>query len=468
MSLAKTALPPAAEAAEKVFPDTLRVLIVDDDRLSARLLAANLVRPGRLEATVATSGDEALSLVARGGIDAVVADLMMPEMDGIELVGRLREIDRTLPVIVLTANATVERAVEAIRVGATDFLQKPPNTGALTALLERAVGERTVREEVAGRQEQRASTDAAAQLQGDHPRLDAIRAFARQLARVPDARVLITGETGTGKSRLARAIHDLSDARGRFVEVNCAALPAQLLETELFGHEKGAFTDAKALKRGLVELADRGTLLLDEIGAMSPELQAKLLMFIERREVRRVGGTEPIPVRCRVIAATHENLRQRVREGSFRQDLLFRLDVASVAMPPLREISSVIPQLVRALVRELCEEARRPAPKVSEESLRALVAYEWPGNVRELRNAVERALIFHASGLLVIPVPEGRDVLAPEGDAVVLPLGLPLDEVERRYIEETLARPTGDLEQVAASLGISRKTLWDRRRRYKL
>ena len=449
--------------------EPLRVLIVDDDELAARLLATHLARPGRVDCETAVSGDAALRALARGGVDAVVTDLLMPGMDGIELVRRIRELDRALPVIVLTANATVERAVEAVRAGANDFLQKPANVGALLALVERATSERPVREELAARRERQAGlAGARSAILGDHPRLDVVRSFAEQVARMPDARVLITGETGTGKSRLAQAIHDLSGSSGRFVEVNCAALPPNLLETELFGHEKGAFTDAHSLKRGLAELADRGTLFLDEIGAMPLELQAKLLLFVERREARRVGGTDPIPVRCRLITATHENLRQRVRDGTFRQDLLFRLDVASVEMPPLREIPSVIPELTLMFVRELCEEAGRPAPSVAEASLAELRDYTWPGNVRELRNAVERALIFLSGDVLTIPAPSAWDLL-PEGTSgVLLPYGLSLDEVERRYIQATLERSATDLAETAAGLGISRKTLWERRRRFRL
>jgi DNA-binding NtrC family response regulator len=388
-------------------------------------------------------------------------------MDGIELTRRIRALDSSLPVVVLTANASIERAVEAIRAGANDFLQKPANVTALEALIERAVAERPVREELASRQRKRKDARLDAWIRGDHPRLDAVRGFAEQVALVPDARVLITGETGTGKSRLAEAIHEVSGAPGRFVEINCAALPSALLESELFGHEKGAFTDARTMKRGLAELADRGTLFLDEIGNLPLELQAKLLSFIERREVRRVGGTEPIRVRCRLITATHENLRQRVRERAFRQDLLFRLDVASVEMPPLREMPAVVPELARDFVDELCSEIGRPAPALTDASFERLAGYDWPGNVREVRNAVERALIFHGDGPLVIDRPPRTDL--ETGVGVVVPYGVGLDDVERRYLEAMLDRNRhGELNALAAQLGISRKTLWEKRRRHGL
>jgi DNA-binding NtrC family response regulator len=297
------------------------------------------------------------------------------------------------------------------------------------------------------------------------PVMDEVRRFAERVAKVPYARVLITGESGTGKSLLARVIHDLSGAHGRFVEVNCAALPAPLLETELFGHEKGAFTDAKALKRGLIEIADGGTLFLDEIGTMSLELQAKLLLFLEGRVIRRVGGVRAIPVRTRVVTATSVDLRARVREHTFREDLFYRLDVASVAMPTLRSMPAVIAPLAERFARDICAELGRPAPVMTERSFERLATYPWPGNARELRNAVERALIFSDGGVLEVRPPAGADRAADVPDGVVLARGLTLDEVERRYIDAMLASGFGGLKDVAERLGISRKTLWEKRRR---
>ena len=448
-----------------------RLLLVDDDELSARLLAANIGRPGRWDVETCTSGEAALERLRAGNIDAVVTDLVMPEVDGIELTRRIRQQDAAIPVIVLTARASVERAVEALQAGASDFLQKPANATRLLALLERLLSPVSVHSLADEPPDARGRGGAEAYLHGDHPRLAAIRTFAEQVARVPDARVLITGETGTGKSRLAHAIHALSGSAGRFVEVNCAALPPQLLESELFGHEAGAFTDARTLKRGLVELADRGTLFLDEIGSMPLDLQAKLLLFIERREIRRVGGTETLPVRCRLVTATHENLRQRVRERTFRQDLLFRLDVASVEMPPLREMASVVRDLARAFVEELSTELQRPAPDIDAAALATLTRHSWPGNARELRNVLERALIFHTDGPLV-PVLPPRDETGETEEGrpgVVIPFGVDLEELERRYLAAMIERlEDGQLGELAARLGVSRKTLWEKRRRHRL
>lgn len=455
--------PPSASAG----PPPLRLLLVDDDLLAARLLKAQLDRSGRAAAEVAGSAAEGMDRLARGRWDALVTDLMMENADdGLRLVKRVREIDRGLPVVILTAHGSVERAVEAIREGATDFLQKPANVEALLVLLERAVSQRPLHEEAQALRDRWQATDASSLIRGDHPRLDAVRAFAERVAGVPEGRILITGETGTGKSLLARAIHALSGSEGRFVQVNCAALPAPLLESELFGHEAGAFTDARTLKRGLIETADRGTLFLDEIGAMPLELQSKLLLFLEAREIRRVGGTESMPVRCRVVTATHEDLRARARERLFRQDLLYRLDVATVEMPALRQIPSVIPELAAHLVHAVSADFPRQPPPLDGTSFAGLEDHPWPGNVRELRNAVERALMFHAEGPLHV-APPPRDDDAPGVPGLTVPFGLGLDEVERRYIEATLDRAgPGDLAGVADTLGIARKTLWEKRRRY--
>src|ERR671919_868285 len=253
---------------------------------------------------------------------------MMEPMDGIELVRRIRRNYPVLPVVVLTASASVERAVDAMRAGATDFMPKPVNAKALLALLQHDVREVPLREELERLRARRSGGRASDFLVGVHPLLDAARHFAERVARVPEERVLITGESGTGKSFLARAIHSLSGSPGRFVEVSCATLPPNLIESELFGHEKGAFTDARSMKRGLVELAQNGTLFLDEIGTLPLDMQTKLLVFLESRQIRRVGGTEAIPIATRVVAATNENLRVAVKAGQFRADLLFRLDVA--------------------------------------------------------------------------------------------------------------------------------------------
>ncbi len=445
--------------------EPINLLVVDEDSRFGGLLMANLHRPGRIRVDLVTSGAEALERLYRTPVDAVLTDLSTGEMDGIELLRRIREFDATLPVIIMSGNPTLERAVEGIQAGATDFLPKPLNVDALRAIVERAVGQRPLQEEARAIQARKRATVESI-LAGSHPLLDSVREFVRQVARSPHARILITGQSGTGKSVLARAVHVESGATGRFVEVNCAALPGHLLESELFGYEKGAFTDAKAMKRGLIEGAERGTLLLDEIGALPLDLQAKLLTFLESREIRRVGGVDGIPVRTRVVAATNEDLREMVTQKTFREDLLYRLDVASVEMPPLRSMPEVVPDMAERFVVEVAEELVRPVPRLDPACLPDLREYAWPGNVRELRNAVERAIIFHRRGPLYVRPPEAPVPAHRDGPAIER--GLTLEEVERRYITDALAADGDGLEEAAARLGISRKTLWEKRRRYGL
>ncbi|MFL5386221.1 MAG: sigma-54-dependent transcriptional regulator [Longimicrobiaceae bacterium] len=444
----------------------LTVLVVDDDLLHARLLRANLSHPARVRAEVAGSASEALQRIAAGGVDAVVTDLVMPGMDGIELTRRIRAAGSTIPVVLVSAAATLERGVEAMRAGATDVAAKPVNVTTLLARIKAAVapGRAAAAVETPG------GGGAERWIFGDHPRLAAVCGFAEQVARTPWARVLVTGESGTGKSLLARAIHHLSGAAGAFVEVNCAALPPQLLEAELFGYEKGAFTDAKEQKRGLVEAAEGGTLFLDEVDTLPLEVQSKLLVFLETRDIRRVGGVQGIAVRTRVVTATGADLHRLAREGRFRRDLLFRLDVAAVEMPPLRAMPEVIPGLVARFAAALCAEHERPVPELDAAALAAAAADPWPGNARELRNAVERALIFHRGGPLEVHPPVRRADAAEgaDGSTLRVPLGTSLEEVERRYLAAVLeAFPTA-LATVAERLGISRKTLWEKRRRYGL
>jgi DNA-binding NtrC family response regulator len=438
------------------------ILLVESGADEARGLAHTLAAEPDVDVEVVRDGPAALHRLAAGNIDAVVTDYSAGPLEGIELVRRIRQQQPRLPLVILTSEATVDRAVTCMRAGATDFLPRPVDSGALARLLRRAIGEaphQPSRER--GRLE---VTRARDYLAGDHSRLDAVRSFAERVARVPEATVLITGESGTGKSCLARAIHALSGARGRFVEVACATLPPSLIESELFGHERGAFTDARVMKRGLVETAAGGTLFLDEIGSLPLDLQAKLLVFLESRQIRRIGGTETIPVSIRIITAANQDLQTAVRQGSFRADLLYRLDVAGVHLPPLREMPEIIGELTARFAGEFADQLHQPKPAPMPGATQALLDYAWPGNVRELRNAVERALIFHDAGpLLICPPSDQNQPAATSG--LLMPPGLTLDEVQRRYLLAALQDFEGDYAALAARLGISRKTLWEKRRR---
>jgi two-component system response regulator AtoC len=449
-----------------------RVLLIDDDPVQITTLTAQLERSGRFIAVSTTDARQALDLVRAEAPEAVICDLVMPEMSGFDVVRAIRDEFPSLPVLVLTGKAQGGDAERAYDAGATDFVTKPVEPGSFIARLTRAVEEVPAREllqETAGRR-----YDPNGIL-GDHPRVREVRHFVEQVAAVPGVPALVLGESGTGKNLVARAIHAASrGAQYRFVEVNCAALPDNLLEAEIFGYEKGAFTDAKAAKRGLAEVANDGTLFLDEVGAMPLALQAKLLSFLESRRLRRVGGTEDIEVRVRIVAATNADIQGQVRAGAFREDLYYRLDVAQVVLPALREIRSDIGLLARHFVRSSAEYFGKPVPTLDTRGVARLEAYDWPGNVRELRNVIERALIFSRGDVLrvdpFVPAqPGGGTGDAPGFDGgLSFPMGLSLDEVERRYIEATLADVDGEVQEAARRLGVSRKVLWMRRKKHGL
>lgn len=476
---------------------TLRVLLVEDERTTALIIREALESSAGLRVRVVGTGAEALAALSEAPYAAVICDVGLPDGSGIDLIPRIHESDPDIPVILITALGTVERALDGFHAGATDFLVKPVDPRVLVARLARALAER-------GRQrleEPRASAASPATvgewIVGSHPRLAAIRERISRAANAPWAHLLITGERGTGKRRVARAIHHLSGAAGPFVELNLLAIPTSEIERDLFGQEpeRGeGFGAGRGLRRGVLEAGSGGTVLLERIEQLPPRLQDRLLLALEERAFLRVGGTKAIPLEARVIATSTRDPERAVREGSFHPDLYDRLATIRFVLPPLREIPEVIPELASLFLTELCLEFRRPLPPVHPESRALLAGHGWPGNARELRNALERALIFHDSGALQVPVsgaaprssgefwsaeddPEttrsgSDDLPEDEGgrEAVVLPPGLTLDEVERRYVEMALAgRDRGaDLTSLARALGISRKTLWEKRRRWDL
>jgi DNA-binding NtrC family response regulator len=440
---------------------TVRVLLVEDDPLDAHLIQSGLRRENRLRVEHVPSAVEALARLTRGAadFDAVLSDICLPHMSGIELVRQLRRRGIAIPLFLMTAHADIATAVDGMRAGAADFLVKPLDPDAAFAMIDREA-----RGNIRGLPGP--VTEDESLIVGSHPRLEAVREFARKVATLSDTRILITGESGTGKNLLAQTIHRLSGARGPFVEVNCAALPTGLLESELFGHERGAFTDARTLKHGLFETARNGSILLNEIGSMPLELQPKLLWFLENQEFRRVGGTGTLTTKTRVMAATNTDLEAAVRDGRFRGDLLWRLDVVSIRMPSLRAMPSVISELAARFLRDICRRLGRGVPGISADSFAALERHAWPGNMRQLWNVVERAVVFHEAGELVLHPPVDPE---PAGlDRHQIPRGVSLEELERYYLEAELATRQGDLAAVAASLGISRKTLWEKRRRHGL
>ena len=374
-------------------PSKGTLLVVDDER-SLRFSIGEWARDEGYSPLEAASGREALEIARERGIDAVVLDLKLADEDGLRVLRELRDNDPSLPVVMLTGHGTVEQAVRAIQLGAYDFMLKPPDLAHLGLVLERALEHARLRQEVS---RLRQSGAGRVEIVGGSEGLKLAMSRLDRAAKASASTVLLHGETGSGKELMARYLHERSArAGGPFVELNCSAIPEQLLESELYGHERGAFTDAKRFKKGLFELADHGTLFLDEIGEMAPQLQAKLLRVLETRTFRRVGGSADITVDVRVVAATHRDLTKLVGEGRFREDLYFRLNVVPVLVPPLRERVADIPPLVEHFVARFCRELGRPTARLHPVALERLQGYRWPCNVRELRNVIERVLLLEA------------------------------------------------------------------------
>ena len=431
------------------------ILIVDDD-VAFRELVADILRPRGYHLLAAGSGDEALRLLASEKVDLVLTDQRMPGLDGLELSRRVLASSDPPAVVLMTAHGTIPDAVEAVRLGAADYLTKPLES---PEALRRLVGT------LLGRRAERPA--ASEEFLSRDPEVLKILALADRAAKT-DATILITGESGTGKELLARRIHQRSPRAGQpFVVVNSAALPENLAESELFGHEKGAFTGANARHLGRFEQAHRGTLFLDEVGELSEPVQAKLLRALEERVCERVGGSQPIPVDIRLVAATNRDLGAEVTAGRFRSDLYYRLNVVSLHLPPLRERPGDPELLVPKLVGLLAERLGLAPLAMSEAGFERLRRHPWPGNVRELRNVLERALIA-ATGETITPddLPPLTSPASPRVDDVPREGGISLEERERQAILEALERTGGHRERAARLLGISVRTLYDRLKHY--
>jgi two-component system response regulator AtoC len=451
----------------------LTLLIVDDER-SLRFSIGEWARDAGYAPLEAPGAREALDAVREHGADAVLLDLRLGDEDGLKVLRQIREVDPDVPVVMLTGHGTVEHAVRAIKMGAYDFMLKPPDLDHLGVVLERALEHARLRREV---HHLRARATSAQPILGGSDAIGKLRARLERAGRGGTATVLLHGETGSGKELAARYLHEKSPrATGPFIELNCSAIPEQLLESELYGHEKGAFTDAKNFKKGLFELADGGTLFLDEIGEMAPQLQAKLLRVLETRTFRRVGGHADITVDVRVIAATHRDLPRLVADGRFREDLYFRLNVVPVQVPPLRERAGDVPILAEHFVQRFCRELGRAPARLTPAALAMMQAYHWPGNVRELRNVIERVVLLEAEEEILpehLPPEMSRGGGAPGGaPAASEPFPgdrvRPIAEIEKMAIEHALRICDGNKTRAAVQLGISRQTLRTKLKDYAL
>lgn len=443
------------------------VLVVDDSADTRTLVRAVLERAGHAVRTAA-SGVEAVQAYRQERADLCVVDLSMPQMDGMDVLRELRSIDPTVQVMMLTAHGTIERAVEAMRAGAIDFLTKPVDPDHLLARIERALQVEAILEENRALRAEVSERYGFDKIIAHSAAMRQVVALARQAAQ-RDVTVLITGESGVGKEVVARAIHYNGPRRsGPFLAVNCAAIAENLVESELFGHEKGAFTGADRKKAGLIERAAKGTLLLDEIGDMPQAAQAKLLRVIDSREMYRVGGTEALPVSARLIAATNADLEGKVRQREFREDLFYRLNVFAIHIPPLRERREDIVPLARHVLARLSREMGQEAPEFTDEALEYILNAPWPGNARELANAIERALIVSRGNPIrrehFPPPPFSRgSIQVPE--STVVPDGT-LEEVEKAALLRAIERSGGNLSRAARLLGMGRGALRYRLEKY--
>ncbi len=444
-----------------------RILVVDDEENVRELLSLLLQREG-YEVRTAADGAAALESFRAGGVDLVLQDLKMPGMDGMALLKELKILDPLIPVIVLTAFAAFDHAVEAMRLGAYDFLKKPFDNDQVRSTAQRAIARLQQHREAGG------LPRAARDWVGHTPVMRQVAELVRRVGPT-DSTVLITGESGTGKELIAHAVHDASlRAQENFVTVNCAAFPETLLESELFGHARGAFTGAVAARKGLMEAADKGTFFLDEIGDMPISLQSKLLRVLEDRAVTPVGETKPRQVDVRFVTATNRDLEASVKAGTFRADLYYRLNVIPIHLPPLRERRDDIPLLAGHFLDLYARRLGRPEARITERAVETLVAQDWPGNIRELANAVQRAVALSSSGLIdvadldVKARPASGPAPQPASGTALPPTTLPsegmdldkaLEDVERHYLRQALSRTDGNLTQAAVLLGLSLRSI---------
>ncbi len=448
--------------------DPSRILIVDDEPGTIHLLKT-LLEPLRVESDEAYSGEEALPMIHPAKYSLLITDLRMGDMDGIALMREALRIDPNLIVIMMTGHATIAAAVEAMREGAYHFVTKPFNAREVLVFVEKGLKQSRLLTENYEMRRQLQEAQGLDPIIGKSKTMETLFALIRRVAD-SESTVLIQGESGVGKELVAQAIHTLSPrSHERLVKVNCHALASNILESELFGHTRGAFTGATQERRGLFANAHRGTILLDEIGSVSQELQAKLLRTLETGEIRPVGGDDTYHIDVRVLAATNQNLLKEIESGSFREDLYYRLNVITLTVPPLRDHKEDIPILVQHFLEILCK--GKTPPKCEPGFLEFLMGYSWPGNVRQLRSAIERAYLLREQNLLQrksLP----PEILAPERMATDLSAGeilpLSLEEGERRQIEKALLTTKGHLSRAAELLGISRRTLYSKVRKYNI
>ncbi|HWR51252.1 MAG TPA: sigma-54 dependent transcriptional regulator [Bryobacteraceae bacterium] len=445
-----------------------QILVVDDEEIMAESLAAWLREDGYAVDT-ASSGQDAITKSRRTDYAIYFVDLKMPGgLDGIETMMEIRKTRPDASIIIITAYATVDTAITAMKEGAQEYIVKPCNPAEISMLVSRIIKVKNLQRENTLLRQQLNQRYQFQDIVSKNPRMLEIAELARQVASHRST-VLIRGASGTGKELIARAIHNSGERAGKpFIGVSCAALAETLLESELFGYEKGAFTGAQSQKIGKFELAEGGTIFLDEIGDISPKLQVDLLRVLQERAFYRVGGSEEVRVDVRVIAATHVNLEEAVAEGRFREDLFYRLNVIEVRLPPLRERREDIPLLVQYFIDRLSSEVGKEITGISEGALKVLLDHDWPGNVRELENAIERAIVTSRTPVLTEDDFSFLQQFGAARKKWAVPQNTTLDEIEKTAIAVTLDRTEGNVKEAAAVLGIDRSTLYDKIRKYEI
>ncbi|HEU4891877.1 MAG TPA: sigma-54 dependent transcriptional regulator [Vicinamibacterales bacterium] len=432
------------------------ILVVDDKAVIRWSLAERLKAEG-FEVLEAASGQATLDRLAEG-VHLVLLDGPLPDIDGLALLRRIKEVDQDILVILLTASASVETAVEAMKLGAYHVANRPVNPDDVVAIVERALETTRLRREVRHHRAVAARPYGLSRIVGVSPAITAVRSLVARVAVSPSSTVLLSGESGTGKDLVGKVIHYASARASQpYMNITCSVLPEHLLESELFGHERGAFTDARIRKRGLLETADGGTVFLDEISEMTPALQAKLLQFLEDKSLRRVGGSEDIGVNVRVIAASNRDLGQEVAGHRFREDLFYRLNVLPIAMPALRKHPEDIPLLIEHFIEGFNAEFRKRVRGVTPAARTMLLQYQWPGNVRELRNVIERAMLLSDNDQLDAPDFPSLSGVISGGYGFQLPsTGLDLDKLERSLVIQALRRSGGNQTRAGSLLGLNR------------
>jgi two-component system response regulator AtoC len=452
------------------------ILIVDDDEVMCRTLS-DILGKMSYEVTTVQSGEDAMYPLQQRFFNLILLDIRLPDMDGLEVLEKIREIDHDPCVIMMTAYADVKTAVTAMKAGAYDYINKPFEIEELRLIIKKALENQELKGEVLRLRTQQKDEERNGDICGVSPQMDVVRELIDLVSQTPRTPVLIQGESGTGKELVANAIHCQSQRQQKpLIKINCSAIPEALLESEFFGHQQGAFTGAKETKPGLIELAHGGTVFLDEISEMNPVLQPKLLRFLETYTLRRVGGKRDIKVDIRVIASTNKSLSQLVEQGEFRKDLYYRIKVMVIELPPLRDRKEDIPILTEYFLKRLRREIGKEIKGITDQVLNLLLAYGWPGNVRELKNVLERATILAKGAFIVpedLPLELRNDTLDNESAAFGQKKAddnglLPLADIERSYILRVLQARGGNKSATARILGISRSTLREKLNRYRI